>query len=289
MHFSEFKPDIVVHAAAERRPDVVHKQPVQSSVLNVQATSALVDACKKYDAWLIYVSSDYVFDGTAPPYAVDATPNPLSLYGTQKLEGERIVFQELPPSAVLRIPLLYGPIEYLKESAVTSLYEDLLKGLSSADHAQKRYPTYACDVARIVIKMLEAHCTGKRLEGIFHWQSNECLTKYDMVRAICEIESLDASRIIADFSIPKFPRPEDTQLDCSRLTEEVDIDPACFRTPFQDALRTSLANFKMHTVSKRPRIIHEAENSTIVGPVGETCSGKAKLKTVNCVVEVLVG
>merc|ERR1712187_853908 len=96
------------------------------------------------------------------------------------------------------------------------------------------------DIARIIYKMIEVHYKGRKLQGIFHWQSNECLTKYDMVQIIAELTGADASAVVADRSTPKFPRPEDTRLDRSRLVRELDIDPAEFETPFRDALRASM-------------------------------------------------
>jgi len=236
---ADFKPDIVIHLAAERRPDVVHKQEQQAHLLNCDATTAIARACHENASWLIYISTDYVFDGTEPPYAVNVRPNPLSEYGSQKAEGERIVLA-IPTSTVLRVPLLYGPVEYLKESAVTALYSDLQQSLHKADHGQKRYPTYTCDVARIIGKMLDTRCAEKQLQGIFHWQADECLTKYDMVQAIAQVTATDASAVVADLAPPKFPRPEDSRLDCSRLALELDIDPAQFRTPFREGLMASL-------------------------------------------------
>jgi dTDP-4-dehydrorhamnose reductase len=235
----EFCPDILVHLAAERRPDVVHNAPDDAQVLNVDVTRSVANACQKFGVWMIYISTDYVFDGTSPPYSVDAAPNPLSEYGKQKAAGENATLRECPRAAVLRVPLLYGQMEHLKESAVTALYPALTDGsMKSADHLQKRYPTYTQDLALVIEKMIETHSSGKDLQGIFHWQADECLTKFDMVQAIAEVQNLDASAIVADLVPPPFQRPEDSRLDCSRLVQELDIDPEAFRTPFRDALRT---------------------------------------------------
>jgi len=240
----EFSPEIVIHLAAERRPDVVGKKTQESQVLNVDATLSIAKACHQFGAWMIYVSTDYVFDGTSPPYFPHDDPNPLSEYGKQKLEGERVTLQESPTAAVLRVPLLYGQMEFLKESGVTALYKDLSSGcMKKADHTQKRYPTYTPDVAMIIEKMMEVHCEGKQLQGIFHWQAAECLTKFDMVRLIAEILHADASAVLADTSEPKFPRPEDSCLDCSKLIETLDIDPTLFRTPIRYALRQSFHRY----------------------------------------------
>jgi S-adenosylmethionine synthetase len=234
---SDFRPDIVIHMAAERRPDVCHKNADGSHRINVDATSSIARACHKAGAWLIYVSTDYVFDGTSPPYTTDATPKPLSEYGQQKLEGELATLQECPSAAVLRVPLMYGPIEHFNESGVTCLLPDLRSGeMKSADHWQKRYPTYTKDVARVVARMIEAHREGERLTGTFHWQADECLTKFDMVQLIASLSDHDASGVAPKADPPAYPTPKDSKLDCCRLINALGIDPADFRTPIREAL-----------------------------------------------------
>merc|ERR1719336_2110856 len=80
----DFMPNIAIHLAAERRPDMVEARPEQARRLNLTATLALAKACHRHGVWLVYVSTDYVFDGTRPPYAVESAPNPLNEYGRQK-------------------------------------------------------------------------------------------------------------------------------------------------------------------------------------------------------------
>jgi len=122
------------------------------------------------------------------------------------------------------------------------MYQELRNGIRTADHLQKRYPTYTCDVARILFKMLESHYGGERkLSGIYHWQADECLTKYDMMKAIASIMQIDASQIEASKVQPRFPVPPDARLDCSRFEQETGIDPAEYRTPFKEAVGHCLA------------------------------------------------
>lgn len=75
-----------------------------------------------------------------------------------------------PRAAVLRVPLLYGPVESPSDSAVTSLLSDLQGGIREVDAWQACYPTWAGDVARVLKSMLELHFAGERLQGIYHWQ-----------------------------------------------------------------------------------------------------------------------
>lgn len=75
---------------------------------------------------LIYISTDYVFDGTSPPYEVDDNPNPLQFYGQSKFEGEKAIRGEYPEAVVLRVPILYGKTEYNGESAINILIDAVL-------------------------------------------------------------------------------------------------------------------------------------------------------------------
>lgn len=252
--FKEFQPDVVIHSAAERRPDVVFKKPEVAQKMNIEVTSNIAEACRRHNAWLIFLSTDYVFDGLEPPYKTDAEPHPLSLYGEQKLLGEAICREKSPLSAVLRVPLLYGPMEHLKESGVTSMYEELLKGLAKADHLQRRYPTYTCDVARILGKMLDVQFGGtQKLSGIYHWQTNEAFTKYDMVQVIASIMDIDTTDIEASTAPSRFPSPPDSRLDCSRIEEELGIVAAEYRTPFREALGWCLTSFENAKGDDKPQ------------------------------------
>jgi sorting nexin-1/2 len=105
------QPQAIVHTAAERRPDVVENSPEASRVLNVEVPSHLAKWCKERgDACplLINISTDYVFDGTTPPYKVDDAPNPLNAYGMSKWQGEKGVAENGKPgrAASMRVPVL---------------------------------------------------------------------------------------------------------------------------------------------------------------------------------------
>lgn len=240
----KYSPDAVIHSAAERRPDVVFKQPQVARKLNIDVTRNLAEACQKNNTLMIFLSTDYIFDGESPPYAVDAKPHPLSTYGEQKVEGEDIISKTCEAYCVLRVPLLFGPMEYMKESGVTALKMELDKGVKKADHTQKRYPTYTLDVARVLKKMLEVHFFRKQLRGVYHWQANESLTKYDMMVRVAHLLEIPSEEIVASMDPLKFPAPMDSRLDCSKLENELDIgDGAMFRTPFKEALEHSFRSY----------------------------------------------
>ena len=124
----EFRPHILIHSAAERRPDVVENDEDTSFKMNVGVTKTLASTINELNSdlkvpehFMLYISTDYVFDGRSPPYQPSDEPNPLNKYGKSKLAGEKATETCHANGGILRFPVLYGSVEYLKGSAVTGL------------------------------------------------------------------------------------------------------------------------------------------------------------------------
>lgn len=122
----DINPTVIIHAAAEKRPDVAAKNPEQAKMLNVFATQNLAKIAYSLNALFIYISTDYVFDGSFPPYEINDQPNPLNEYGKAKYEGEIQTSNAHPGSIILRIPVIYGKCEQRNESAVNILVDAVL-------------------------------------------------------------------------------------------------------------------------------------------------------------------
>ena len=231
------RPNAVVIAAAERRPDVCERDPAAARALNVDAVRTIASAARQCGAWVLSISTDYVFDGSAPPYRIDDPPAPLNAYGRSKLEGERALAQANDFGCVLRLPLLFGPIVEWSESAVTSLVPAVVAsktpGASPApmDAWATRYPTYTPDVAHVIREMLERHADSKAICGIAQWSGDEPMTKFDIASRIARVLGIDARLSPQTASIDATPRPRDCHLDSSRL-EALGIGR---RTPFDVA------------------------------------------------------
>jgi dTDP-4-dehydrorhamnose reductase len=247
--FAKCSPDLVIHSAAERRPDVVDGNPAAAERLNVGATGLLAELAAASTARFVYISTDYVFDGKAPPYTTDAKPAPLNAYGRMKLAGEEVVraaYSEIGDSAfaILRIPILYGRVENLAESPVTELAARLLEGNAfNVEDWAMRYPAHADDVARAVAVIAEQltqarpHAVG----GTYHFASGEQLTKYGMALVIAKELAVSTHLIQPDPNPPSgAPRPKDCRLDASRLNA-LGFVP---RIRFADGIREALAPFK---------------------------------------------
>ncbi|GAA5525012.1 dTDP-4-dehydrorhamnose reductase [Microbulbifer aestuariivivens] len=213
------RPRLVIHCAAERWPDRCAQAPERSWQLNVAASEALARQCEAAGAQLAYISTDYVFDGNAPPYAVDNTPNPLNFYGRSKLAGERAVLGS-GDHWVLRLPLLFGPAQYPGESGVTGLLETLQNRTPQAvDYWAIRFPTCVEEVADVLAQILSRVLDGATFHGIYHWSGDSGCTRYELAQKIADITGLDSGHLHPD-SAPRFeqPRPRNCQLDKSRLT-----------------------------------------------------------------------
>lgn len=230
------QPRVIVHCAAERRPDQSESAPEATMRLNVEATARLAKWAAANGAWMVFLSTDYVFDGVTPPYPTDALTNPLNLYGRSKRDGELAVWAETSDAAVLRVPVLYGDVENLGESVVTDLARQIreAKGqpLTLEDWAT-RYPTCVDDLAVVLRQMVERRLAQPDFRGTFHWSGDEPFTKFGMGRVIARVLGADPETLVPDAKPPAgAPRPKDCHLDCSDL-ERLDIGQ---RTPFVPAI-----------------------------------------------------
>uniref|UniRef100_A0A2K5EU34 Methionine adenosyltransferase 2 subunit beta n=1 Tax=Aotus nancymaae TaxID=37293 RepID=A0A2K5EU34_AOTNA len=183
----DFQPHVIVHCAAEKRPDVVENQPDAASQLNVDASGNLAKEAAAVGAFLIYISSDYVFAGTNPPYGEEDIPTPLNLYGKTKLDGEKAVLENNLGAAVLRIPILYGEVEKLDESTVTVMFDKV-----QFSNKSQRFPTHVRDVATVC---------------------QQLMTKYEMACAIADAFNLPSSHLrpITDSPVLGAQRPRNAQ------------------------------------------------------------------------------
>ncbi|XP_030836235.1 methionine adenosyltransferase 2 subunit beta [Strongylocentrotus purpuratus] len=240
----EFQPDAIVHAAVQRRPDVVEKDEEAAKKVNCSATETIAKISAEMGTFLIYISTDYVFDGTKPPYKPTDATNPLNKYGQQKLEGEKISQAHAPNCAILRVPVLYGQIETVEESAVTVLLNTLVnrEKTDMIDDCCTRCPTSVDDIAVVCRQMCERWKTDpKTMSGVFHWCGSEFMTKYTMITKIADAFNLPHDHLKPDPVQPTGGtlRPKDCSLDRSKL-EALGIGQT---TPIWEELQKVMAPF----------------------------------------------
>ncbi|KAG6008065.1 hypothetical protein E4U21_005078 [Claviceps maximensis] len=236
----ETKPDVIVHAAAQRFPDKVDKDPDAARALNSAASKRLAQVALSRDILLIYISTDYVFPGTPgdAPYEADADPKPTNLYGQTKRDGEIAVLEaakkmnKIGSAVVLRVPVLYGHAETPAESAVNVLMESVWKAQTQGtkvemDHWAIRYPTNTEDVGRVcrdvAVKYLDVDAAGDRrtLPPTLQFSSEDKMTKYEICQLFGKMMGLDIANIEANTQgndpSATVQRPYDCHLSTSAL------------------------------------------------------------------------
>jgi dTDP-4-dehydrorhamnose reductase len=237
------KPDVLVHLAAERRPDVYTADPEAADRLNIDATESLAGCCSEREISLIFVSTNYVFDGTSPPYRPEDNTNPLNAYGRSKLAGENAVLASSSGNRVLRVPMFHGPSESLDESPVTLLARGFLEtdGPVELDVIQTRYPAFAPDIATVIVELLPGLAVGTLPGPVFQFCPDESFTKRDMGEIIAGLVAADSSRAVADEKPPRGAlRPENTQM----LSPHLDSMGLMKTTEFREAIKFSLESIR---------------------------------------------
>ena len=233
-------PSHVIHAAAQRFPDKVQANPEAAVKLNVESSRNIAVACRDIGARMIYISTDYVFDGNHPPYFPDNKTNPLNMYGETKLAGEEAVLAVDEKFLVLRIPVLYGGVTRLEESAVSVLLEVIRNKEVPAKISsyEVRCPSHTGDIANILLDLIRLSPSPPG--RVFHWCGREKFSKWEMCRLISqELGGLDISHLQEVKGAGGTPRPRDVELDRSNL----ELLGISHHTDFRCGIREELNRF----------------------------------------------
>ena len=218
--FDRVKPDAVIHCAAWTAVDAAEESGNIAKVfaVNEGGTRNIAAACKRTGAKLLYLSTDYVFDGQgSAPWAADETRfAPLNEYGKSKLAGENAVRELLQTYFIVRIAWVFGKNgnNFVKTMLRLSETHDTLRVVCD----QVGTPTYTPDLARLLVDMIE---TDKY--GVYH-ATNEggFLSWYDFASAIMQ-EAGKHTKVIpvttAEYGLSKAARPFNSRLDKSKLKE----------------------------------------------------------------------
>lgn len=213
-------PDAVIHSAALTDVDYCEDHKKEAWDVNAKGTENIVKACEKTDSKLIYVSTDFVFDGEKGMYSEEDETNPLNHYALTKLKGEEFVQNSNLNYAIARVSVLYGwhermnfvtwAIGELKEKRQINIVTD-----------QYNSPTFADNAARALIKIFD-----KNKEGVYHVAGNERISRFDFAKNIAEIFNMNENLINPIKSndlVQKAKRPRDSSLCVEKAQRELGI------------------------------------------------------------------
>ncbi len=217
--FGGFDPDFVINCAAYTAVDDAETNEDAAMRINGLGPRYLADECRKSGTWMVHVSTDYVFDGSATsPYAEDETPSPASAYGRTKLAGDQAVQELLPASHYLvRTAWLYGlqGSNFVK----TMLRLEKERDTVSVVTDQVGQPTYAADLATQIGLLLDRHPAP----GTYHGTNSGEVSWFEFTREIFRLAGADPDRVLpttsAEFVRPA-PRPAYSVLGHDRWMQE---------------------------------------------------------------------
>ena len=217
---SQVQPDVVVHCAAWTAVDLAEDADKVEKVraINAGGTQNIADVCKKLDCKMVYLSTDYVFDGQGEePWLPDCKDyKPLNVYGQTKLEGELAVANTLEKYFIVRIAWVFGlnGNNFIKTMVNLGKTHDSIRVVCD----QIGTPTYTLDLARLLVDMIETEKYG------YYHATNEggYISWYDFA---CEIfrQAGMTTKVIPvtteEYGLSKAARPYNSRLDKSKLTQ----------------------------------------------------------------------
>ncbi|MCB0501637.1 MAG: SDR family oxidoreductase [Bacteroidetes bacterium] len=157
-----FPPDVVLHCGALTHVDYCEDHVEESYEKTVQSTKNIIELCRRYQAKMVFISTDYVFDGHNGPYDETAATNALSVYGQHKLEAENLVREHIQDHLILRITNVYGDEERGK-NFIARVVDQILEGKKltlKVPNDQFATPINAHDIARCLFLLLNDQKTG---------------------------------------------------------------------------------------------------------------------------------
>lgn len=219
--FKNVKPDIVVHTVAYSSVDLCETEQNLAKILHIDVTKDIIKCSNDFDAKLIYLSTDAVFDGKIKQkYVEDDIPKPINFYGKTKLEAEKLIMNQSTKNVILRPAVIYG---WHKKSRFTNwIIESLTHNNSVDPHIdQFNTPTLVDDLVKSIILIIK-----KDLSGLFHSTGKTCINRYELACIVADIFGLDKNLIKPVTSNEKkqtAPRPKHTCLDSSKLENSINF------------------------------------------------------------------
>ncbi len=213
-----------INCAAYTAVDKAEDEPELATLINSFAPKVLADTCKRHNALLIHISTDYVFGGEASePYKVDDPINPQSIYGSTKAEGERLIRESGCCYMIVRTAWLYSSVG--KNFVKTMLMLGDTKEEINVVVDQKGCPTWAHDLAVALVALLNKN-GKKEVHETFHFTNEGQITWYDFAVAIMEIggKTCKVNPITTDQYPTKAKRPAYSVLDLSKIKEYAGIE-----------------------------------------------------------------
>jgi dTDP-4-dehydrorhamnose reductase len=224
---------IIVNCAAYTNVDGAESETKSAHQVNAEAAGRLGALVKEADAWLLHLSTDFVFDGRSDkPYVETDISNPINEYGRSKLAGEQLLGHSGCRHCIMRIEWTYGQagqnfvtklIQHAKTEKVLKVVDD-----------QRGSPTATTEAAKVICKLLPV-----KPEGVFHFASSGYVSRYGMAEFIFDKLSMDVNLLACKTSdyASAAARPLNSRFDCSKIEAFLDEPIESWQIPLAGYLR----------------------------------------------------
>ncbi|MEQ8969608.1 MAG: dTDP-4-dehydrorhamnose reductase [Coleofasciculus sp. C1-SOL-03] len=240
----EFKPDVIVNAAAYTAVDKAETETERANAINGTAPTIMAEAAQQLGAALIHVSTDYIFDGKKnTPYTEDDTPDPINAYGQSKLLGEEGVLKNCDRALILRTAWVYGAQgkgNFVKTMLRLGAERDQLRVVVD----QVGTPTWTGDLASAIAQLAQS-LKSDPLTGIYHLTNSGVTSWYDFAVAIFEEAQqigfpLQVKQVVpittAEYPTPA-ARPAYSVLSTQKISAVLGNHPPHWRTALRRMLK----------------------------------------------------
>jgi len=224
---------LIVNCAAYTNVDKAESEAELAHKVNGEAVGRLGAFAKEAGAWVLHISTDFVFDGKSErPYVETDEPNPINAYGASKLAGERLLVESGCEHCIMRVEWTYGSNGV---NFVAKLLERVKTGqtLKVVDD-QIGSPTATVEVARAIRELLD-----KRPEGLYHFASAGYASRYEMAKFVFDKlgMAVDLSRCKTSDFVSAAERPLNSCFDCSKIAALLDEPVSPWQEPLEEFLR----------------------------------------------------
>lgn len=235
--FSEKNIAFCVNCAAYTAVDQAENDLERAFEVNAVGPKNLALVCAEYNAVLIHISTDFVFDGMQSfPYTENDIASPISVYGKSKLKGENEIIRNLDQYFIFRTSWLYS--EYGNNFMKTMLRLAETRNEISVVCDQIGAPTYAGDLAQVILKLL---LEGNNSYGVYHYSNEGVASWYDFAKAIFDSQniSIKVNPIKTEFFPTPAKRPTYSVMDKTKIKDRIKLEIPYWK----DSLKVATSNY----------------------------------------------
>jgi len=227
---SKIKPNVIVHCASLTDVDKCELDKELAKKINVEGTKNIVEAAEKVNSFLVFISTDYVFDGLKGMYKEEDKTNPINFYGYTKLLGEEIVKSSKVDYLIARTSVIFGSKPASGKINFALWLIEKLRNNQKVEVLVDQFvsPTLNTNLAGMIIEACE-----RQLLGIYHLSGATRVSRYEFALKLAETFNLNKDLIIAS-RMEKMSwiakRPKDSSLDTSKAKRDLNLKPMDLNT-----------------------------------------------------------